>query len=108
MAKKKKDTNGKSGVNLLDKEKVRLEPPKKYNVVFYNDDYTPMDFVMAVLMKVFRHNVMTAYEIMMNVHETGKGIAGTYPKGIAETKVRKAMDMAKIAEFPLLCKTEET
>ena len=73
-----------------------------------NDDYTPMDFVMAVLMKVFRHNVMSAYEIMMNVHETGKGIAGTYPKGIAQTKVRQAMDMAKVAEFPLLCKAEET
>ena len=107
MSKKKKDTGSKSGVDLLDKEKVRLEPPKKYNVVFYNDDYTPMDFVMAVLMKVFKHNVMSAYEIMMNVHETGKGIAGTYPKGIAQTKVRKAMDMAKVAEFPLLCKAEE-
>ena len=51
---------------------------------------------------------MSAYEIMMNVHETGKGIAGTYPKGIAQTKVRQAMDMAKVAEFPLLCKAEET
>ena len=108
MGEKKKDTGNKSGVDLLDKEKVRLEPPKKFNVVFYNDDYTPMDFVMAVLIKVFRHNVMSAYEIMMNVHETGKGIAGTYPKGIAQTKVRQAMDMAKVAEFPLLCKAEET
>jgi len=108
MGKKKNDTGSKSGVDLLDKEKVRLEPPKKFNVVFYNDDYTPMDFVMAVLIKVFRHNVMSAYEIMMNVHETGKGIAGTYPKGIAQTKARQAMDMAKVAEFPLLCKVEET
>ena len=105
---KKSKTSGGEGVDLLDKQKEKLKPPSKYNVIFWNDDYTPMDFVMAVLMKVFKHNVMSAYEIMMNVHETGKGIAGTYPKGIAQTKVRKAMDMAKVAEFPLLCKAEET
>ena len=107
MGKKKKDTGGKSGVDLLDKEKVRLEPPKKYNVVFYNDNYTPMDFVWAVLMKVFRLGAQSAYQVMITVHESGKGIAGTYPKGIADTKVKQVMNLAKSAGHPLLCKAEK-
>ena len=108
MGKKKKDTGSKSGVDLLDKEKVRLEPPKKYNVVFYNDDYTPMDFVMAVLIKVFRHKVASAYEIMMNVHEKGRGIAGgPYSREIAETKAEKCIQIARALGFPLLAVAEK-
>ena len=108
MSKKKNiNTKSNSGVDLKNREDNKLKPPAKYNVVFYNDDYTPMDFVWAVLMKVFRLGVQQAYNIMMNVHENGKGIAGTYPKGIANTKVRQVMDMAKGAGHPLLCKAEE-
>ena len=106
---KKKNTNTKSnsGVDLLDREKHDIKPPSKYNVVFYNDNYTPMDFVWAVLMKVFRMGAQTAYQVMMTVHEKGKGIAGTYPKGIAATKAKQVMDYAKAAGHPLLCKIEK-
>ena len=106
---KKKNTNTKSnsGVHLLDREKHDLKPPSKYSVVFYNDNYTPMDFVWAVLMKVFRLGAQSAYQVMMTVHESGKGIAGTYPKGIADTKVKQVMNMAKAAGHPLLCKAEK-
>ena len=109
MSKKKNtDSKSNSGVDLLDKEKHKLKPPSKYNVVFYNDNYTPMDFVWAVLMKVFHLGAQPAYNVMMKVHETGKGIAGTYPKGIASTKSKQAMDYAKAAGHPLLCKIEKT
>ena len=108
MSKKKStDSKSNSGVDLLDREKHKLKPPSKYNVVFYNDNYTPMDFVWAVLMKVFHLGAQKAYTVMINVHETGKGIAGTYPKGIADTKARQAMDYAKEAGHPLLCKVEQ-
>ena len=109
MSKKKNtDSKSNSGIDLLDREKHDIKPPSKYNVVFYNDNYTPMDFVWAVLMKVFHLDPQAAYRVMMLVHEKGKGIAGTYPKGIAATKAKKAMDYAKQAGHPLLCKIEKS
>jgi ATP-dependent Clp protease adaptor protein ClpS len=109
MSKKKNtDSKSNSGVDLLDREKHDLKPPSKYNVVFYNDNYTPMDFVWAVLMKVFHLGAQAAYKVMILVHESGKGIAGTYPKGIAATKAKQVMDYAKEAGHPLLCKIEKT
>ena len=71
---KKKNTNTKSnsGVDLLDREKHDIKPPSKYNVVFYNDNYTPMDFVWAVLMKVFHLGAQSAYQVMMLVHERSR------------------------------------
>ena len=108
MSKKKNtDSKSNSGVDLLDREKNDLKPPSKYNVVFYNDNYTPMDFVWAVLMKIFHLGAQTAYQVMMLVHEKGKGIAGTYPKGIAATKAKQVMNYAKEAGHPLLCKIEK-
>jgi ATP-dependent Clp protease adaptor protein ClpS len=108
MSKKKNtDSKSNSGIDLLDREKHDLKPPSKYNVVFYNDNYTPMDFVWAVLMKVFHLGAQAAYQVMMLVHEKDKGIAGTYPKGIASTKAKQVMDLAKAAGHPLLCKIEK-
>ena len=105
---KKSKTSGGGGVDLLGKQKEKLKPPSKYNVIFWNDDYTPMDFVMAVLMDVFRKPIGQAYEIMMNVHENGKGIAGgPYPKGIGETKLKKVIQYARNAGHPLKATLEE-
>lgn len=107
--KKKSKSNGGGGVDLKDRneEKSKLTPPKKYNVVFYNDDYTPMEFVWLVLMMFFGHNEATAWKIMMDVHENGKGIAGTYKKEIADMKVKKSMGLAKESQHPLLVQAEE-
>ena len=93
MSDKKKVDDG--GVDLLDKEGLRVQKPKKYKVVFHNDDYTPMDFVVILLAKVFRKNMDDAFSIMMSVHEKGKGIAGVYSKEIAETKSTKSNDISK-------------
>ncbi len=82
MSKGKKKDN----VKLLDKQKQKVEPPKKFKVVLYNDDFTPMEFVVDVLQQVFHHTTESATAIMLNVHNKGKGVAGVYSKEIAETK----------------------
>jgi ATP-dependent Clp protease adaptor protein ClpS len=103
----KKQKNKKSGDNCVDlldreKEKQKIKPPSKYKVVFHNDDYTPMDFVVITLVVVFNKSPTDAYQIMMNVHEKGRGIAGgPYSKEIAETKANKAMAFARAEGHPL-------
>ena len=104
MSRKQKDKKSGSGVDLLDreKEKQKVKPPSKYKVIFHNDDYTPMDFVVITLVVVFRKSPVEAYQIMMNVHEKGRGIAGgPYSKEIAETKANKAMAFARQEGHPL-------
>ena len=90
MAQKKKtNKDGGSGVDLLDKEKAKnkVKPPKKYKVVYHNDDYTPMELVVISLVAFFRRSNEDAFQIMMHVHEKGKGIAqGGLSREIAETK----------------------
>ena len=97
-----KDNN----VNLKDREKKKVQKPKKYKVVFHNDDYTPMDFVVILLVQIFRKSMEDSFNIMMAVHEKGKGIAGVYSKEIAETKSTKANEVSKASGFPLLTTIE--
>ena len=104
MSNKKRTNDG--GTDLLDKEDIKIQKPKKYKVVFHNDDYTPMDFVMILLMEVFRKSFNESYNIMMMVHEKGKGIAGVYSKEIAETKSIKSNDYSKASGHPLLTTIE--
>ena len=82
MAQKKKIKKGDSGagVDLLDKDKAknRIQPPSKYQVIYYNDDYTPMDLVTISLCHFFHHPAEAAIQIMVNVHEKGKGIHEGY------------------------------
>ena len=70
-------------------------------MLFHNDDFTTMEFVVAVLQQVFHHSDATAAAIMLNVHRTGIGVAGIYTHEIAETKVAQTMALAEKAEFPL-------
>jgi ATP-dependent Clp protease adaptor protein ClpS len=108
MPKKKSKSN--SNVDLLDreKEKKKVSPPSKYQVVFYNDDYTTMELVVIILMDVFRHSTEKSYQIMMNVHEKGRGIAGgPYSREIAETKAEKCIQIARALGFPLLAVAEK-
>lgn len=83
-----------------------LQAPPMYAVIMYNDDYTPMDFVVMVLMEQFRKSEQQAVEIMLAIHHEGQGIAGIYPKDIAETKAQKANMMARKEGFPLLTQIE--
>tara|TARA_A100001015_G_scaffold195590_1_gene218086 strand:- start:2170 stop:2499 length:330 start_codon:yes stop_codon:yes gene_type:complete len=102
MTRKKTDKG--DGVDLLDreKEKKKVKPPPKYKVVFHNDDYTPMDFVVVAIISIFNKSPIDAYRIMMAVHQKGRGIAGgPYSKEIAETKATKAMAFARANGHPL-------
>lgn len=93
---------------VIDKEDERtdLTPPRKYVVVMHNDDYTPMDFVVGVLEAIFLHTTDRAVQIMLDVHQKGKGNAGVYSKDIAETKAAMAMELARQQEFPFLLTIE--
>ena len=102
----KKQMDKKSDIGVLDKQKNKIEPPRKYKVVLYNDDYTSMEFVVAVLETIFHRTKADATAIMLNVHNKGKGIAGVYTKGIADTKVAKVKATAASYKVPLLAETE--
>ena len=77
--------------------------PSLFQVLLINDDYTPMDFVVEVLMKFFGLNEPKAIEIMLMVHETGSGVCGIFTRDIAETKVALVNQYARENGHPLLC-----
>ena len=85
----------------------QLDEPKMYRVILHNDHYTTMDFVVAVLMKIFQKSAAEATKIMLDVHKKGKGVCGVYIYDVAATKVAEVANMAKEAEFPLKCSHEE-
>lgn len=87
-------------------EKVGLQPPKLWNVILHNDDQTTMEFVVLVLMQIFHRSFEDAQDIMMSIHDTGKGIAGTYSHEIATTKRDDTLAVARTNGFPLLAEIE--
>jgi ATP-dependent Clp protease adaptor protein ClpS len=102
---KRHDTDG--GLDLdLDGE-ILTEEPKLYKVLMHNDDYTPMDFVIFVLKKIFNKDEKESHKIMLDVHNKGVGIAGVYSFEVAETKVMQANQFAKNNQYPLKTSFEE-
>jgi len=83
-----------------------IEPPM-YKVLLHNDNYTTMEFVIEVLLYVFHKRVEEATRIMLNVHQQGVGICGTYPFEVAETKVDTVHHLAREKGFPLKCSMEK-
>lgn len=79
----------------------RLREPQRYKVIFHNDDFTTMDFVVMVLAVVFHKTEADAERIMLDVHRQGRGVAGIYTYDIAVTKAQKATQMARAEGFPL-------
>lgn len=94
-------------VAVAEKVKVKLASPKMYNVVFFNDNATTMDFVIFVLTRFFDKSTDEAKNIMLSVHKNGKGIVGTYVLEIAETKVQETLLCAESNGYPLKIKIEE-
>lgn len=86
---------------------IEFREPRLYKVLLLNDDYSSMDFVIKVLMQIFHHSYEKAMDIMINVHERGKGLCGVYTYEVAETKVAHVRKMAKEAKFPLRAVMEE-
>lgn len=94
-------------IAIDEKVKIRVQEPKKWKVILINDDVTPVDFVISLLMDVFKHDPNSAGIITMQVHETGSGIAGVYDFEIAEIKAVEATTLARAEGFPLQIKLEE-
>ena len=104
MAKKKTDRKG--GIGVLDKQDRKIAKPRKFKCVMYNDDFTPMDYVVALLKQVFHKSDIDAFRLMLDVHQKGRGIAGVYSREIAETKCTIAMETAKKDGYPFMIKPE--
>ena len=86
--------------------KPRLERPKLHKVILLNDDYTPREFVIAVLKAVFRMSEQTGYCVMMTAHRLGCCVVVICARDIAETRAKEATDLGKDAGFPLMFTTE--
>lgn len=91
------DTN----VATQTRKKEQLKKPPLFRVLFHNDNYTTMEFVVFVLQSVFHKSESDSMLIMLNVHRTGLGVAGVFTKEVAEMKVNKTHRLAKEHEFPL-------
>ena len=88
-------------------DELDLQEPKKYKVFLLNDDYSTMDFVIEILVKVFRKSVDESSVIMLNIHNNGREVCGVYTYEIAATKVNQVKSMAREKGFPLKAVMEE-
>ena len=98
------DREGQEDVGL--QERTRTQQPRMYRVLLHNDDYTTMEFVIEVLVRWFEKAEPEAMRIMLQVHHLGVGVAGTYTRDEAETRVAEVMDEARGRGFPLLLTME--
>jgi ATP-dependent Clp protease adaptor protein ClpS len=100
------DPNGQSESDVATETEKKLKQPQLYRVLLHNDDYTTMEFVVAVLIDIFHHKEEDAVRIMLHVHHQGVGVAGVFSFEIAETKVRQTTERARANEYPLRCTME--
>ena len=100
------DTDWDDGL-AVEEEKPKLKSPKQYKVIVNNDDYTPMEFVVQVLMVYFSMDDAKATRVMMSVHTKGRGICGVFSHEIAETKVDQVNEYSRMNQHPLMCTMEE-
>lgn len=83
-----------------------VKEPGRYRVIFLNDNKTPMEFVVDVLVKIFRHSQETAEKVTLNIHTEGAGTAGVYSFEVAEQKGTETTELARSNGFPLRVKIE--
>ena len=92
---------------VVEVAKPKLARPPLYTVLLLNDDYTPMDFVIEVLMSFFSMDEEKATQVMLHVHTRGRGVCGVYTREVAESKVAQVNDFARMHQHPLLCTMEK-
>ena len=96
-----------AGVGMVaERAKPKLKKPPLYKVLLLNDDYTPMEFVVFLLMQFFSMSPTEAEQVMVHIHTKGLGVCGIFPREIAETKVRLTLDCAQQNHHPLQCTME--
>lgn len=92
---------------MLVEDREEVKEPDEYRVILLNDDFTTMEFVVAVLMSVFHKSIVEATKIMFDVHKKGRGVVGVYSYDIASTKIQRVHTMARENGFPLRCTMEK-
>lgn len=100
----RKQGQGDTDVDVEERQKTAV--PKRYRVIFHNDDYTTMEYVVEVLRRFFHKSETEALHIMLTVHKKGSAVAGVYPRDVAETKVAEVMHDARENGHPLLVTAE--
>ena len=98
---------GGSGAATVTETKPKLQKPSLYRVLILNDDYTPMEFVVHILERLFGMTHAQAIEIMLTVHRKGVAVVGVFSHEIAETKVAQVMELARRQQHPLQCTMEK-
>ena len=94
------------GSVVAERQALRVQPPRMYQVVMLNDDFTPMEFVVLVIQEFFGKDRESATQIMLKIHLDGKGVCGVYSRDVAATKVDQVMGAAREAGHPLQCVSE--
>ena len=94
------------GAVVAERKALKTKPPRMYQVLMLNDDYTPMEFVVMVLQQYFQRDLETATLIMLKIHHEGKAVCGVYPKDVAATKVELVVAAARRVGHPLQCTME--
>lgn len=91
---------------MVEAGKPEVARPPLYSVLLLNDDYTPMDFVVEVLMRFFPMSAEKATQIMLHVHTRGRGVCGVFTREVAESKVAQVNEFSRLNQHPLLCTME--
>ena len=99
-------TAGGQGAVVAERKAMRTKPPRMFQVLMLNDDYTPMEFVVMVLQQYFQRDLETATLIMLKIHHEGRAVCGVYPKDVAATKVELVVAAARRLGHPLQCTME--
>ena len=92
---------------FAEKTREKVQEPPKYAVILLNDNYTTFDFVVKVLVEIFKKSIPEAIKITNDVHKKGKGACGLYPREIAETKLDLVEQLSRANGYPLKCIMEK-
>jgi ATP-dependent Clp protease adaptor protein ClpS len=98
---------GGAGTGIVTQTRPKTKKPSLYKVLLLNDDYTPMEFVVHILEKIFSKNREDAVDVMLHVHRHGVGVCGVFTYEVAETKVAQVIDLARRHQHPLQCTMEK-
>ncbi len=92
-----------NSTDSLVKSRKKVKKPDLYKVIMLNDDFTTMDFVVDILINIFGKNMFEATDIMLTIHQKGRGVAGIYTFDIAKSKITQVEQRASAEKFPLKC-----